>query len=94
MPRHSRKLRHHRPLLTWIPYPSEDTIVDNIISEQQLKEIFTVEYRKTLIGLMEKQNVRYLCTREGAPFTTLAAINDVLIGQGNDRQEQAATFGG
>ena len=75
-------------------YRFKDTIVDNIISEQQLKEIFSVEYRKVLIGLMDKQNVRYLCTREGAPFTTLAAINDVLIGSSNDRQEQAATFGG
>ena len=67
--------------------------MDNIISEQQLKEIFTVEYRKTLIGLMEKQNVRYLCTREGAPFTTLAAINDVLIGTPSEKQESHATFG-
>ena len=79
---------HHRPLLAWIPYPSEDTIVDNIITEQQLKEIFTVEYRKTLIGLMEKQNIRYLCTREGAPFTTIAAINDVLIGTPSEKQKR------
>jgi hypothetical protein len=66
--------------------------VNDIISETQLKEIFSVEYRKVLIGLMEKQNVRYLCTREGAPFTTLAAINNVLIGSGNERQEEAASF--
>lgn len=68
--------------------------MNEIISEVQLKEIFSVEYRKVLIGLMEKQNVRYLCTREGAPFTTLAAINDVLIGSSNERQESSATFGG
>ena len=66
--------------------------MNDIISETQLKEIFSVEYRKVLIGLMEKQNVRYLCTREGAPFTTLAAINNVLIGSGNERQEEAASF--
>ena len=67
--------------------------MNDIISEQQLKEIFSVEYRKVLIGLMERQNVRYLCTREGAPFTTLAAINDVLIGTPSERQESHATFG-
>ena len=66
--------------------------MNDIISETQLKEIFSVEYRKVLIGLMEKQNVRYLCTREGAAFTTLAAINNVLIGSGNERQEEAASF--
>ena len=66
--------------------------MNEIISEAQLKEIFSVEYRKVLIGLMERQNIRYLSTREGAPFTTLAAINDVLIGSGNERQEEAASF--
>ena len=62
--------------------------MNEILSEEQLKEIFTVEYRKTLIGLMEKQNIRYLCTREGAPFTTIAAINDVLIGTPSEKQKR------
>ncbi len=67
--------------------------MNDIISEAQLKEIFHAEQRKRLIMLMDQQNVRYLYTREGAPFTTLAAINDVLIGTSSEKQDNTCTFG-
>ena len=66
--------------------------MNDILNDQQLKEIFGCDQGKKLIELMQKQGVRYLVTREGKPFTTMAAVNDVLVGSGNEKQEQV-TFG-
>jgi glutaredoxin len=66
--------------------------MNDILNDQQLKEIFGCDQGKKLIELMQRQGVRYLVTREGKPFTTMAAVNDVLVGSGNEKQEQV-TFG-
>ena len=65
--------------------------MNDILDDQQLKKIFGCDQGKKLIELMQKQGVRYLVTREGKPFTTMAAVNDVLLGSVND-QANIASF--
>lgn len=66
--------------------------MDQIFNDEQLKQLFGCDQGKKLLELMQRQNLRYFVTREGKPWTTLAAMNDVLIGSGNDNT-QAASFG-
>jgi hypothetical protein len=66
--------------------------MDQIFNDEQLKVLFGCDQGKKLLELRQRQNLRYFVTREGKPWTTLAAMNDVLIGSSHD-QEQAASFG-
>ena len=63
--------------------------MENVLNESQLMDIFNCSQRKRLMQLMSEQGVKYLITRKGEPFTTMAAVNDALIG---NEKEQAATF--
>ena len=66
--------------------------MNDVLTEPQLMDIFNCSQRKRLMQLMAEQGVRYLITRKGEPFTTMAAVNEALIGSDN-AQEQVATFG-
>ena len=69
-----------------------DIEMNDVLTEPQLMDIFNCSQRKRLMQLMAEQGVRYLITRKGEPFTTMAAVNEALIGSDN-AQEQVATFG-